>query len=704
MEKLIVIKTLQQLDELREYIKENDFLAVDTETTGTEKGSAVIGFSVSAHVDLGYYVVLSYWDVEQQKIVELETKEAAKDILSLLLDKNLVMHNATFDCWMIEVNFGVALMEFVHTDTMLAGHLLDENRSNGLKELGVSIFGESAKEEQRLMKESVHKNGGVLTKELYELYKGDADLIARYGAKDTILTIKLFYLFMEQLMEQGLDKFFFEETMPLLRGPTYDLNTTGLRIDVDRIKKLQGEIEAECMELKAFIYKEIEPHIKDEYPGTRESNTFNIGSVTQISWLLFEKLGNEFSLLTKGGKTMCKDLKIKIPYSASAKREFVQTIRDSIGQVYTELRLNPKTKKMENPKKIRKYWSYLSTDKESLAPLAKKYEWVEKLLELSKQETILETYVTSIQDYLKYGIVYPQFLQHVTPTGRYSSKRPNFQNLPRDDKRVKACVIPRPGNVFVGADQSQLEPRSFASESKDERLMASFSKGEDIYSVIGAEIFNKKGCSLVKNAPNSFAQLYPKLRDKSKVVSLATPYGRTVSFMAQSLKVSREEARLIRDNYFSAYPKVELMMLNAHEEIKANGIVYSIFGRPRRIPEAMKIPTNYGNLPHEELPYEARNLLNQAMNHKVQSVAASIMNRAAIALYQSIKDLAKDDPRWLNVKIVLQVHDELVLEGPKDLAEDMSVLLKESMEHTVELPGVLLEAVPKIGNNLAELK
>lgn len=705
MEKLITIREVEQLEELRQYIKDNDFIAFDSETTGVLHGSKIIGFSFSAHVDIGYYVILSYWDVEKQELIDLPIKKEAESIVKLLVGKNLIMHNAVFDCYMVNTNYAVDLMPYVHTDTMILAHLLDENRQNGLKELGVSIFGESAREEQLAMKDSVHRNGGKLTKDLYELYKADADLMARYGAKDTILTIKLFYHLVPQLYEESLDQFFYkDESMPLLRGPTYDLNTTGLKVDIKKLQDLKGALEASIMEAKTFVHKEISRHVKDKYPGTSKTKIFNIGSGSQISWLLFDKLSNEFVVLTKGGKELCKDLNIRIPYTGKAKREFIATIKSMKGRTYSEAKFNPKTKKMQRPKKVKDYWTYLSSDKNSLGKFANKYKWIERLLYLTKEETILDTYVLGIQKRLQYGIIRPSFLQHGTTSGRYSSKNPNFQNLPRDDKRVKATIIARPGKIFIGADYAQLEPRVFASMSQDERLMSSFAKGEDFYSVIGMDIFDKKDVSKIKSDENSFAKKYPELRDRSKVVALATPYGRTASFTASQMGIKQDEAQELMDKYFEEYGKVELMMLESHEMAKRDGRTLNLFGRPRRIPEAKNIEKRYGKSMHGELPYEIRTLLNLAMNHRIQSTGASIMNRAAIAVHKMCSDIAVNDHRWAEVKIVMQIHDELILEAPEAIAEDVLLVLKEGMENTVKLPGVNLLAEPKIANNIAGLK
>lgn len=706
MENLILVRTAAELSRLSRYLEDKDRIAFDTETTGVEKESEIIGFSVCAEEEVGYYVILAEWDVEQKKLVYLETKDHAKSFLQGLTTKSLILQNAPFDCSMVQNNFQVNLMPSVHTDTMIMAHLLNENRHNGLKELGAAFFGEDARTEQNEMKESVYRNGGVLTPKLYELYKADAELIGRYGAKDAILTLKLFNELVQQLAAEDLWSFFYDdESMPLLKGPTYDLNTTGLKVDPVKLATLKATLQAECMEAKNFVNQEIFPHVKTKYPGTGKTNHFNIGASKQLAWLLFIELGNEFNTLTERGKEVCKALELPIPYSPSAKAEFISIIREYKDRVYCAEKPNPKKPgKMSRAKKVADPWHYMQCGKESLGKLAPKYKWVARLLEYSKNLKLLNTYVEGIESRMSYNVIRPSFLQHGTTSGRYSSRRPNFQNLPRDDKRVKACIVARPGKVFVGADYAQLEPRVFASVSQDPTLMKCFESGEDFYSVVGAPIFGKEGMSTFKDDPNGFAKKFPQLRDKAKVVALATPYGRTAGQQAMSMGISRDEAQQLIDRYFAAYPKVELMMLESHEAVKKDGVVFNLYGRPRRIPEAQGIDRLYGPVSHAELPYQIRTLLNLGMNHRVQSTAASIMNRAAIACWKTIKELAEIDERWNEVKIVLQVHDELILEGPEALSKEMCQVLKVSMEDTVTLPGVQLIAEPKVGRSLAELK
>lgn len=690
MSKLNIIKTNAEVFNLINYLADKDLVAVDTETTGVDKESQIIGYSICADEQEAFYVILKEWNSTNKTLITLETEGTAVQMFELLKTKNIVGHNFMFDAGMIENNYKVSLIESLHTCTMTLAHLLNENRRIGLKDLGTFYFGAQSTDEQTKMKDSVIANGGVLTKEKFELYKADSDLIARYGAQDAVLTFKLFMILIPELYEQGLQDFFFsDETMPLLKGPAYDLNTTGLKVDLQALQTLKQTLEVECAEAKDFIYSEITHKITHKYPGTNKKNTFNIGSSQQMAWLLFGEMGLEFNTLTKAGKEICRALGLKLPYTFLAKREFIATCSSSKGHLV--LPEGAKAKKVRDP------WAYIACDKEALKKHATRYKWIEKLLDYQKKQKILNTYVLGIEERVKYGICRPSFLMHGTTSGRFSSRNPNLQNLPRDDQRVKDCFVARPGKVFVGADYSQLEPRVFAYMSGDERLKAVFNTANDFYSFIGMRVYNKTDCLPLKEGhPDAFGVKYPKLRKSAKEIALAATYGASAFRLMKFTGKSAEDTQMDMDNYFEEFPAVAQMMLNSHKEAKDKGRVLNLFGRPRRMPEAKLIPKRYGDKNHADLPYEARNVLNLAVNHTIQSTGASIVNRAMIQFYSNIKELGID------CKIVSQIHDELIVECLAEDAESVALLLQDAMENTTLLPGVPLEAVPRITKTLAK--
>lgn len=694
---LKVIDTIEDVNALRIYLQDKELISYDCETTGVTKQDEIIGFSVCAEEDKAFYVILQEYRVSSGLLIPKPHLLEARDLISDLVGKKLIMHNGVFDSMMAESYFKINLIDSLHTDTMILAHLLNENRRVGLKELSKEYFGEESTKEQTEMKQSILDNGGLITKDKYELYKANSYLIGKYGAKDALLTYKLFMALVPELYSQGLNQFFYEdESMPLLKGPTYQLNMTGMRVDMQALASLKKTLEAECLQAKAFIHSEIKEHVKDKYPGTNKKNTFNIGASQQLAWLLFGKLGLEFNTLTKGGKTICKSLGQRVPYTYTAKRDFIAICERDKGNIYQpEALVNGKKVKAKG---LSDPWKYIAVDKATLQKLALKYKWIEKLLEYQRKTKLLNTYVEGLEERVKYGIVQPSFLQHGTTSGRYSSRNPNWQNLPRDDKRIKSCIVARPGKVFVGADYSQLEPRVFAYFSGDKRLLKAFKGKDDFYSVIGMNVYNKNDCVPLKEGrPDAFGVKYKRLRDLSKVIALASTYGATAHQLAPTTGKSIDDTQKDIDNYFKEFPGVKEMMLEAHTMAKKVGQVTNLFGRPRRMPEAKLITKLYGDLTHKELPYDARNILNLAVNHRIQSTAASLVNRAAIKFYNDSKQLG------IKCKLVTQVHDSMVVECDKKDEETVSLLLQTCMETATVLEGINLEAIPKIATTLAEV-
>lgn len=698
-QELTIIETVEGINQLIEYIKDFEYIAFDTETTGLNKDSEIIGFSICAEETKAFYVILSKWSTVSQGLMSTGIKESAQILLTSLLTKSIIAHNAIFDCSMVENYFGIRLIYALHTDTMLLAHLLNENRRVGLKELGASIFGDGAGDEALLMRQSVLDNGGLITKNHYEMYKADSQLLALYGAKDALLTYKLFSTLVPELFEQGLDKFFYEEeSMPLLKGPGYQLNTTGLKIDMNALITLKKTLEIECAEAKSFIYQEIHDHIKDKYPGTKPKNTFNIGSSQQLAWLLFGVLNLEFGSLTKGGKAICTDLGIKIPYAPAAKRLFiVECLRASGSVQQPEALVNGKKVRA---KKFQEPWKYISTDKTILQKHAPRYKWIEKLLEYQRKQKMLSTYIEGLEERVQYGIIRPSFLMHGTTSGRFSSRSPNFQNIPRDDRRIKSCIISRPGKVFVGADYSQLEPRVFAYLSADPALLAAFNGDTDFYSVIGMKVYNKTDCTPHKDgSTEAFGIKYKKLRNDAKVIALASVYGATAFQLSKTTGKNADDSQRDIDTYFEEFPGVAKLMLDSHAQAKDQGYVTTLFGRKRRMPDAMKINKIFGKKEHKDYPYEVRSTLNLATNHRVQGTGASICNRAMIKFYNDIKTAGIAE-----CYIVSQIHDEIIVECLDQDAENVKLLLQNAMETAVMLDGIVFEAVPNIAKSFGTLK
>jgi DNA polymerase-1 len=226
--------------------------------------------------------------------------------------------------------------------------------------------------------------------------------------------------------------------------------------------------------------------------------------------------------------------------------------------------------------------------------------------------------------------------------------------------------------------------------------MAAFDGTSDFYSVIGQEVYGKFDCTPQKEGVNSFGAKYKHLRQNAKTIALARAYGATPSQLASTVGKSVEDTAQDLLQLDEAFPGIRTMMLEAHELAKSQGYVTNLYGRRRRLPDALKIQRMYGKIDHWDLPYEARRILNMACNFRIQSTGASLINRAAVKFYSDCKELD------LDVKIVSQVHDQLVVECPEANAEQVCLLLQNAMESTNILPGVALEAVPWIAKSLAK--
>lgn len=684
---LLVIETIEDIQALKKYLAPFEYVAYDCETTGVDLSSEVMGFGLCTEDAKAYYVILHKWNPETKRIdyASPEKMAEAKILISCLMDKKLVEHNGLFDSAIAENYFKVPLIKALHTCTMILAQLLDENRRVGLKELAKEMFGLSATAEQEEMKASVIKNGGRWTQEHKDMYMADPYVLGKYGAKDPWLTLQLFYRLIPQLEKEGLYEFFYEEeSMPLLKGPTYTLNRTGIVIDQGKLQKLKKTLEAECEEAKAFIFKEIQDKIKDK-------PKFNIAASQQISWLLFGQYGLKFKNLTDGGREACRLMGMRLPYTDVAKRQFISECLRRAGEKLTpDSIINGKKK---TGKKIKQPWAYIAADADVLEELASKYKWIQALIDYNRKKKLLSTYIGGVESSIRYGVVTSSYLQHGTMTGRYASRNPNLMNLPREDQRIKECYVSRPGKIFVSADYSQLEPRVFSFYSRDPKLMSSFTGESDFYSVVGQDVHDITDCEPTKD---SFGKKYKDLRQDSKTIALAAAYGATPNQLAPVMGKSVDDTAEIMERYFERFPGVRKMMLEAHDLAKSQGYVENLFKRRRRLPDALKVQKMYGKVTHWKLPYEARSVLNQACNFRVQSTAASLINRAAIALYNRCKELDID------AKIVSQIHDELVIECLESQAGLVSELLRDAMENTNKLPGVPLEAIPRITRTLAK--
>ncbi|AGB40420.1 DNA polymerase I [Halobacteroides halobius DSM 5150] len=317
-----------------------------------------------------------------------------------------------------------------------------------------------------------------------------------------------------------------------------------------------------------------------------------------------------------------------------------------------------------------------STSAKVLEKLEGNHEIIPLISEYRSLTKLKSTYVDPLESYIneKTGRIHTNFKQQVTATGRLSSREPNLQNIPirtEEGRKIRQVFVAQEGYKLVAADYSQVELRVLAHISQDERLKKAYQQGLDIHTQTAKELF---GISTKQT------------RRKAKAVNFGIAYGISDWGLADRLKINKREAKEYIDLYFSRYPKVKEYIDDKIRQAKKQGYVTTIFDRKRYLPEINS--RNYHKRQFAE---------RTAINTPIQGSAADIMK---LAMLDVAKALEKEE---LASDILLQVHDELVLEVPKDEVKKVAKLVKKRMEDTVNLD-VPLEVDVKVGDNWNEME
>ncbi len=314
-------------------------------------------------------------------------------------------------------------------------------------------------------------------------------------------------------------------------------------------------------------------------------------------------------------------------------------------------------------KSNKKTKSGYSTNAEVLEKLRKSHPIVEKVLEYRKLAKLNSTYVEGLMAVIdkETGKVHSSFNQTVTVTGRISSTEPNLQNIPvrtpLGREMRKMFVASSPDYVLVDADYSQIELRVLAHLSGDENMIEAFASGFDIHAATAAKIFGK---------PRE--EVTQEMRSAAKAINFGLVYGMGEFSLSQDLHISVKAAKDYIEDYLGSYPKVRDYMQNTVSFAKEHGYVKTMFGRKRALPEIMS--SNYQMRAFGE---------RAAMNSPVQGTAADIIKLAMVNVYRRLIQ------KKLDARLILQVHDELIIEAAAEEKDMVCRILKEEMEHAVLL-------------------
>lgn len=304
---------------------------------------------------------------------------------------------------------------------------------------------------------------------------------------------------------------------------------------------------------------------------------------------------------------------------------------------------------------------YYSTNAKVLSDLARDHEIVRLILDWREKSKIKSTYLDTLGPLRRGdGRVHTTYNQTITATGRLSSSDPNLQNIPTRSelgRTVKTAFSAGEGSVFLAVDYSQIELRLLAHLSGDEHLVRAFNEGEDFHAETAARVFGVP-----------VFEVTPDLRSRAKAVNFGIVYGQQAYGLSQSLHISMAEARDMIDRYYEAYPGVRTFLDNVVARAKQTGYAETMYGRRRHIPELKaKNPQLRG--------FGERT----AMNHPMQGTAADIIKIAMTRVSRRLEE------EGFAAHMILQVHDELDFECPIDEVERLTTMVRDVMEHVVDL-------------------
>ena len=374
----------------------------------------------------------------------------------------------------------------------------------------------------------------------------------------------------------------------------------------------------------------------------------------------------------KFGENLKENLEeLRIDIYKLADEEFNINSTQQLGKVLFEKLRLPVVKKTKTG---------YSTDNDVLEKLKDKHPIIEKILDYRQIMKLNSTYVDGLIPHINEttGRIHTHFHQTVAATGRLSSSDPNLQNIPtRTDlgKKVRKVFKPADGKIFVDSDYSQIELRILAHISEDKTMVEAFNEDMDIHTITASKIFGVD----VENVSKQ-------LRSKAKAVNFGIVYGISEFGLAEQTGINRREAKDFMDQYLEHYSGINHYMEDIIDEAKAKGYIDTMFGRRRYIPELKS--NNYMVRKFGE---------RIAMNTPIQGTAADIMKIAMIRVYQKLKE------EGLKSKVVLQIHDELLVEAPMDEKERVKEILVSEMENVVKLK-VPLKVEAEEGKNWLQAK
>lgn len=641
-------RCIRSLDELREIVREiraelaarpDAALAIDTETTGLSPLTCKLcGISLSWKPGTGVYIPVR----SPEPSTHATEREVLDTLRPLLQDPSVSKcgHNLKYDLLVLrQAGLPIAGFEPAEDgshasrvfDSMVASYLIDATRSShGLDALSLSLLGRTNISIKELIGGG---GGGERGKEQRTFDQVPLHAATEYAAEDADASLQLRNAMLPQLREMGLQRLFERLEMPLVEVLA-ELEFNGIRVDRAELDRQSARLQTRIAELKKDIDREAMQKI---------GRTFNPDSPRQLAAALFNKPTDEFDpddAISSGPGLGLKPIKrIKTGYSTDA--EVLETLAQD-----PEIGTNIPRLIVEHRELTKLVGTYLVALAEAINPAT--------------------------------GRVHSSFNQTVAVTGRLASSDPNLQNIPiRTDvgREIRRAFVAPQGRVLVSADYSQIELRLLAHLSRDPALIEAFQQGEDIHTTVAAQIAGIKPSDVTK------AQ-----RSAAKMVNFGIVYGITPFGLARRLGVSNAQATEIIDGYKRRFAGITTFLQECVEQARAAGYVETMLGRRRAIPEI-----------HSNIPARKALAERTAINTVVQGSAADLIKLAMVEMHRLMRvgarggvaratgDTHTNTPLApASMRMLLQIHDELVCESDQADAEAARAFMVHHMEHAAD--------------------
>ena len=703
LDKIELVTDSNRIEEYLHNTLKNGILAVDTETNGLDRiDGKIAGICLYTPGEKGIYIPVGHVSyMTNQPLKDNVARETMENFFKVCNEHNVkyILHNAKFDMHILYWMIGVKIVPY--WDTLIAGQLLNENEPHGLKVL-YQKYCVRADEEQQVAKFNTLFNG-------IEFNSIPPSVGYMYAAFDPIMTYEL-YKFQEQYLDKevgqycyrkGLERVadvFREIEMPLIEV-VFDMEVQGVDIDTELAKELKDKYTY-YMNLAVDNFKAqiIELEVAGAFDELRVKHPDKFNKISELG-----------------------DININIASNAQLVILF-----------YDVLKLDP-------PKGQR------SVGEEQLKQLH--HPLVDCILEYRGMSKLLSTYIEAIPNHIakKDGKLHANFNQYGAKTGRFSSSDPNLQNIPSKTKKlsdgtvidaghdIRQMFIAGEGNVIIGGDFSQQEPRCLAHMSQDENMINAYLHGKDLYATIASKLYNKPYEECKEFRPDGTVNPEGKQRRSSvKPILLGIMYGRGVNSIAEQMNITKEEAQQVINDFYKQFPKVKEFVEFAQENARTYGFVETAWGRKRRLPNMQLDPIEitienpnlistfnpldfsstentevsdevyykylrlmnraYGREAKEKVKQQAKaegyklvdnggyiaDAQRQCVNSIIQGSAADMTKIAMIQIHRN-KRL-----RELGYKLIIPVHDEVLGVCPRENAKEVRNILEYIMVHVVD--------------------